>query len=102
MAGMDRVLIVNMTVKELDNNLKMKINSNDQTLCMKMTQPFYAIKGSSDAGDLTGILPIEHGGTGTDNINDARYAFKATNVVVSMTQPVGQIAGDIWLMTRDE
>ena len=52
---------------------------------MKMTQPFYAIKGSSDAGDLTGILPIEHGGTGTDNINDARYAFKATNVVVSMT-----------------
>jgi len=29
MAGMDRVLTVNMTVKELDHNLKMKINSND-------------------------------------------------------------------------
>lgn len=74
MAGMDRVLTVNMTVKELNNKLNMKVNCNDETINMKMSNPFYNAGGSS----------------------------YGTNVIVSTTQPVGQRAGDIWLVTRDE
>ena len=72
MAGMDRVLTVNMTVKELDNKLNMKVNCNDETVNMKMSNPFYST------------------------------SVYGTSVIVSTTEPVGQRAGDIWLVTRDE
>lgn len=74
MAGMSKVLTVNMTVKELNNKLNMKVNCNDETINMKMSNPFYNTGGS----------------------------LYGTNVIVSTTQPVGQRAGDIWLVTRDE
>ena len=46
MAGMSKVLTVNMTVKELNNKLNMKVNCNDETINMKMSNPFYNTGGS--------------------------------------------------------